>query len=1127
MGVADALRICLLGPPAWVCGGRQGRFKRKDAALLAILAVKGVQQRDALAQLLWPEIDPALAATNLRQRVYRLRRETGHELVVAGATVDLARGVHVDQQQRLADLALDELLERGEFLAGLAYPELVRLADWVAQERARQRRDLVDALSGHAALMEKRGELAAALALGERIVALLPAHEIGWRRQMRLHYLRGDRAAALDAFERFENIVADELGMRPSDETLELLQTIERATTVPIRRGVLPASLIRPPMLIGREQAWLAMTRAWSAGRPFMLLGEAGIGKSRLLADYLGAAGGVVCVEGRPGDEHAPYSVLARALRAVMKSLRVEPEAFTRHELGRILPDLGAPAAASAGRQATLWLAVETFLLDAVRAGLRVLAVDDLQSADVASVESLRWLASSRGLVALRFAFATRPVQSAAARAVIDDWLVDSQRPELIELPRLSQAEVTALIDSLGVRELAAAALGKTLYARAGGHPFFSLETLKDHVLRRADADADGDGDADAGGDGDGVALGVPSSARPLLERRLRDLPASATPLLRLAAVMGGDLTPARAAAALSCDAAEVDAVLSALQSAQVFRASAFVHDLLRECALEQIAAPERRLIHAAAARVLDEDDAVPPGRLAFHWEQAQRWPQAGASLHAAAMAARLSGRLDEQKTLLERSAACWERAGDGGAQFDVLHDGMEGALLRFGPEGVLAELPRLERLADTPVRELKTLMLRAESLAHRVHGAEAAVLSVEAVRRAERHPELLADALAIHGTALAQSGLIDEAVDAHRRGVEAAERAGSAQQALRVMHTQIYILFQAGRIGDAILAARKAARLTRASADLVEQAQVEGNLGVLLSLAGHLSESHDTAVRVRRTHDVMGSSTNGILGGMNLLTLGTTAAYFGRFDEALEALDAATHVLGDGTPVAARAKARIAAANLWLALGACDEARAAMAPLTDDVPPAMQVQWHWAQARIARMADAPDVAHLQRMAQIQADNADLSLVQCAWLEWSRQGDAQRVIERLERAQRECEDMGLPGTARAMRLRRIDRLLDLHDASALQHAGELAAELQPEIAQGLHATIYLPEALWTLARALRHVDREARARGCIDEARRWIEASMNHHVPHAYRHSFLTRNPVNRLVMQGGSAVTP
>src|SRR5204863_9151766 len=146
-------------------------------------------------------------------------------------------------------------------------------------------------------------------------------------------------------------------------------------------------------------------------------------------------------------------------LRAVMRAHRVAPDAFTRHELARILPEIATLAATSAGQQATLWLAMENLLSDAVNAGLGALAIDDLQFADEASIEALRWLTSSRALAGLRFGLATRPLQRPTLKTLFDDWLVDSQRPEPIDLAPLSRPEVGSLIESLCVRELDAARL--------------------------------------------------------------------------------------------------------------------------------------------------------------------------------------------------------------------------------------------------------------------------------------------------------------------------------------------------------------------------------------------------------------------------------------------------------------------------------------------------------------------------------------------------------------------------------------------------------------------------------------------------------------------------------------------
>ena len=89
-----------------------------------------------------------------------------------------------------------------------------------------------DALAARASQLESEGQLAEAIALAERLVALAPLEEHAHRRLMRLHYLRNDRSGAIAAFERCERLIKDELGARPSEETLALLKTIESAAGV-------------------------------------------------------------------------------------------------------------------------------------------------------------------------------------------------------------------------------------------------------------------------------------------------------------------------------------------------------------------------------------------------------------------------------------------------------------------------------------------------------------------------------------------------------------------------------------------------------------------------------------------------------------------------------------------------------------------------------------------------------------------------------------------------------------------------------------------------------------------------------------------------------------------------------
>src|SRR4029078_1804917 len=135
----------------------------------------------------------------------------------------------------------------------LDFDDLPDFAEWLRGEREqwRERRD--EAFAAAVAECGQSGAIARGLVYAQRLVESNPLAEHAQRRLMRLHYLRGDRAAGITTFERFEQRLKDELGTRPSAETIELLSTIERGgTSLPTRRAVAPASLLRPPRLIGR-----------------------------------------------------------------------------------------------------------------------------------------------------------------------------------------------------------------------------------------------------------------------------------------------------------------------------------------------------------------------------------------------------------------------------------------------------------------------------------------------------------------------------------------------------------------------------------------------------------------------------------------------------------------------------------------------------------------------------------------------------------------------------------------------------------------------------------------------------------------------------------------------------------
>lgn len=108
---------------------RSGRFdsadggscdlEPKDALLLAYLALEGPTPRAKLAALLWPDVEEERARGNLRQRLLRLKRTTGVELVTGGTEAQLAGAVGHD------------LDHTHELLQAIEPEQAAGLADWL------------------------------------------------------------------------------------------------------------------------------------------------------------------------------------------------------------------------------------------------------------------------------------------------------------------------------------------------------------------------------------------------------------------------------------------------------------------------------------------------------------------------------------------------------------------------------------------------------------------------------------------------------------------------------------------------------------------------------------------------------------------------------------------------------------------------------------------------------------------------------------------------------------------------------------------------------------------------------------------------------------------------------------
>jgi DNA-binding SARP family transcriptional activator len=229
----------------------------KVRALLAYLAVERHRAHDrvALGALLWPDEPQTVARKNLRTALATLRQALGdatadppillvtrdtvrfnpssdYELDVAtfGAfAVEAERHLHptgVVCAACAARFTQAVELYRGAFLQKVSVPGSVAWEEWALLSRERLHNQLLDALGQLMAYHEAHEEFDKARQYAWRALGLESWDELAHRCLMRVYVRTGRRSAALVQYNRCRQILADELGVAPSVETVTLYERI-------------------------------------------------------------------------------------------------------------------------------------------------------------------------------------------------------------------------------------------------------------------------------------------------------------------------------------------------------------------------------------------------------------------------------------------------------------------------------------------------------------------------------------------------------------------------------------------------------------------------------------------------------------------------------------------------------------------------------------------------------------------------------------------------------------------------------------------------------------------------------------------------------------------------------------
>ena len=779
-------------------------------AMIAYLALNRMQavSRRAMASQFWPERAVERGLANLRRQLFELRQRW--PLIVSCLRVDVDEMSWRHPERVLVDalefeaLALRAASEDDLRRAlGLYRGVLLESVDdgWAQAARERLRGLQIQIARRLAGLLEEERRYADAYEALDSLTPL-PADEPLCEQFLRLAVLSGGAARLERAYALVRQRFEREFEGAPTDGLDTCHRRLRQMLMAP-RRG---------EPFVGRLREWRTLVQAWSSccasGRPTLVWvqGESGIGKTALLREFrtwVGSSGARVFEGGAHGGGIRPL------LAPVADALMGEEKGATAAPVPSDLRTLG-PRALRARQFSVLLQA----LLAAVPA---LLTLDDMQDADEATWEWLRFALGAGAPTPIMIALATRegaPTTRRRQRLFHD--LGGHVARSVIALRPLPPDDARWLVASSA--DLAED-IAEQVVELARGNPLFLLE------LTRLAAERPGAREA--------LALGPTYEA--VLGARLSSLRWEERRLLHAVAMLQ---RPTPRALLLKAVPTARPSTLDRLVDGRWIVAhdtatASLSHDLLRDPILQTLPPSRRRDLAARLALAASQAAGV-----LSDYQIAQLWEAAG--------------RLDEARDAYRAASLRWERTLD-----------LDDALSAYE---ALVRLSEPAERAPYHAGMAQALYARGEGAAARANYSEAITLAL-----AHGRFDIAAKARMGFGRLLGEEGDGESAL-LHLRESAGFFRTCEDRRSLAEALVRLAEVFgYRADYGEASRLLREALDLARAVGDRDLEAECLNNLGFLEHEQGRFSKALELYGEARSIAEASGDAASVLMANGNI----------------------------------------------------------------------------------------------------------------------------------------------------------------------------------------------------------------------------------------------------------------
>jgi adenylate cyclase len=604
----------------------------------------------------------------------------------------------------------------------------------------------------------------------------------------------------------FETVPVGTLAVKGRDQSVNAHKVVGRR----------PAPLRHESPFVGRHEELALLDLLWSSASKgnthvISLIGDAGVGKSRLLAEFATLDDGIdVRVSCSPEHAYGPFlEIIGKLLGDLPKDLadlktRVSALKIDHDEATSLLAAFlglkGAPPVvrmADAQQKRQVFAGIWRFLLGVAAVRPLFVELDDAHWADRSSLDLLGFLLERLTSTPIMLVLAYRPgfdqIESMPTRA----------SHTAVRLELLGDEESCALARGYLQVKTLPAELEKVIISRAEGNAFFIEELLR-ALLDLGSLTIEDDRAVLST-----VDVSIPDTVEGTILARVDRLKSSDRTVLQHAAVIGRTFTTALVESLLEID---VDRSLQSLSRAQLIVPQGeggrwiFKHALIQEVVYDTLLIRRRKELHRAVAEALEQSAGSDPElleKLAEHYSQAQVPVKARSYALAAGNLAR--DRLGyAEATLRYQTALRLWGDGDEVGRFDLLDK--LGATAQLGSDPSTAKSALTEAVAGW---------------------------------KARGDSDRAGTSLALLGRALWSAGESDRAADALEEAISLLRPSGPSLGLVQVHVWRSSLLMLDGQTLEAIEVARRGLQIEAAVGHLGFRSQLLNTLGVCASDLG------------------------------------------------------------------------------------------------------------------------------------------------------------------------------------------------------------------------------------------------------------------------------------------------